>query len=88
MVLHPAMNRQMWNSFAAHLQDASDEFNAIHSSKAKAQLDDFLLGELTTDGIPPAGTHLRLSHADLSISSSHTQARQADFDTVSRALDC
>lgn len=43
---------------AAHPQDASDEFNAIHSSKAKAQLDDFLLGELTTDGIPPAGAGL------------------------------
>ena len=47
------------------LQDASDEFNAIHSSKAKAQLDDFLLGELTTDGIPPAGTNLRSMHAAL-----------------------
>ncbi len=48
-----------------HLQDASDEFNAIHSSKAKAQLDDFLLGELTTDGIPPAGAGLKPSHAAL-----------------------
>ncbi len=36
-------------------QDASDEFNAIHSSKAKAMLDDYLLGELTTDGEPPTG---------------------------------
>ena len=72
------------NRFAAHSQDASDEFNAIHSSKAKAQLDDFLLGELTTDGIPPAGTHLKLSHAAFSTSSSQERARQADSDTASK----
>lgn len=42
------------------VQDASDEFNAIHSSKAKVMLDDYLLGELTTDGVPPAGANLRV----------------------------
>ena len=41
--------------YARALQDASDEFNAIHSAKAKKMLDDFLLGELSADAAPPAG---------------------------------
>ena len=30
-------------------QDASDEFDAIHSTKAKAMLEDYYVGELAAD---------------------------------------
>ena len=30
-------------------QDASDEFDAIHSTKAKAMLEDYYIGELAAD---------------------------------------
>lgn len=39
-------------------QDASDEFDAIHSSKAKAQLEDYYIGELAEEG---AGEGLRMT---------------------------
>ena len=45
-------------SYDLRSQDASDEFNAIHSAKAKKMLDDFVIGELSADATPPAGSPL------------------------------
>ncbi len=39
------------------MQDASDEFNAIHSTKAKNMLEDFYIGELDVDAAQPKGDH-------------------------------
>ena len=40
---------------ASTVQDASDEFNAIHSTKAKNMLEDFYIGELDVDATHPEG---------------------------------
>lgn len=42
------------------MQDASDEFNAIHSTKAKNMLDDYYIGELDADADLLAGGPSRL----------------------------
>lgn len=40
-------------------QDSSEEFNALHSDKARAMLEDYYIGELdSSDGKPPVRVNL------------------------------
>lgn len=34
-------------------QDSSDEFNALHSDKARSMLEDYYIGELDNDAMKP-----------------------------------
>lgn len=63
--------------------DASDEFNAIHSMKAKAMLEDFYIGELD----PDEPSHSDESKAGITRSTQHDTDHMTDADGNLVALD-